>query len=400
MLQQSPEMRKYQYYEILEVSRTASREEINAAFRRLARAWHPDRNPGNGEAESAFRRINAAYQVLSNETARADYDRSPVECPKCGTHEVLSMSEVRWQCKHCGCRFDVSGAAELHAIDAPSAPPLKRTRFRAFQATQCSWCAHFYGGSISPCPYGSPRTNCDSFKPLSEAERKAYLSNPALPSITDAWLRPAAERRLIKKCTFCGALNPDPQRMNEPCWNCQRPIRLECPHCGMPTLFYDVEQGSWRCANEECAGKRFGFDTSASGWTVTGKQTSRPRTRGKPRSRVSTNPACPHCGAGLVYSDQQSMWCCVVCRNLYSPDEAGIPPPQDGPIPEYGPGRRRSQRPHRRARERVPYERRPTARVRPKREKTTGDYVLLAGAVGLIIIIGTVAILGLAGYLG
>ncbi|MFW6056870.1 MAG: hypothetical protein ACOC9B_06140, partial [Chloroflexota bacterium] len=65
-----------------------------------------------------------------------------------------------------------------------------------------------------------------------------------------------------------------------------------------------------------------------------------------------------------------------------------------------GPRRGRSKRTHRSARQRVPYERRPAARVRPRREKTTADYVLLAGAVGLIIIIGTVAILGLAGYLG
>lgn len=396
-------MRKYRYYELLEVSRDADRDEINAAFRKLARAWHPDRNPGNGEAEATFRRINAAYQVLSNDVSRADYDRSPVECPNCGTHEVLSMSEVRWQCKHCGCRFDVSGAAELHAIDAPAAPPLKRTRFRAFQATQCSWCAHFYVGSTSPCPYGSPRTSCDSFQPVPEAERKNYLSNAAMPSIADEWLRPAAERSLIKKCTYCGALNPNPQRLNEPCWNCRRPIRAECPHCGMPTLFYDIEQGSWRCANQECTGKRFGFDSSAGTWTVTAHpRPTKPRTRGKPRSSVSTTPSCPHCGAGLVYSDQQSMWCCVVCRNLYSPDEVGFAPPEEAPIPEYGPTSRRGKRAHqpvaeRRIREPAPPPRR---RPKPKREKTMGDYVLLAGAVGLIVIIGTVILLGLAGHLG
>jgi ribosomal protein L37AE/L43A len=395
-------MRKYRYYDILQVSRDATREDINVAFRRLAREWHPDRNPGNGEAEATFRRINTAYQVLSNEVSRGDYDRSPVECPTCGTHEVLSMSEARWQCKHCGCRFDVSGAAEPQAIDAPTAPPLKRTRFRAFQATQCSWCSHFYDGS-SPCPYGSPRTSCDSFRPMPEAERKVHLSNAAMPSIADEWLRPSAERGLIKKCTYCGALNPNPQRMNEPCWNCQRPIRTECPHCGMPTLFYDIEQGSWRCANHECSGKRFGFDSSASGWTVTTQpQPPRPRPSGRPRSRISNTPSCPHCGAGLVYSDQQDMWCCVVCRNLYPPDEAGFARPQDAPIPEYAPTSRRGKRVRRPAPERTAHQPapRPRRHSQPKREKTMSDYLLLAGAIGLIIIIGAVILLGMAGQLG
>ncbi|HHE41922.1 MAG TPA: hypothetical protein ENL12_04690 [Dehalococcoidia bacterium] len=396
-------MRKYRYYEILGLSRDASHEDINAAFRRLARTWHPDRNPGNGEAESTFRRINTAYQVLSNETTRAEYDRSPVECPTCGTHEVLSISEARWQCRQCGCRFDVSGAAELRAIDAPTAPPLKRTRFRAFQATQCSWCAHFYEASTTPCPYRSPRTNCDSFVRISESERKAYLSNAAMPSIADEWLRPTAERGLIKKCTYCGALNPNPERMNEPCWNCQRPLRVECPHCGMPTLFYDIEQGSWRCANQECAGKRFGFNSAASEWTVTA-QASRPYPypRSRPRGRVSTTPPCPRCGAGLVYSDQQGMWCCVVCRNLFSPEEAGYPPPQDAPVPEYAPRRRGGRRPRPATRPASVHCTAPPPawRRKPKRERSTLDYVLLAGAVGLIIIIATVLTLGMTGHLG
>jgi len=72
-------MRKYRYYEILEVSRDASQDDVNAAFRRLARQWHPDRNPGNTEAEATFRRVNTAYQVLGNEASRAEYDRSAAE---------------------------------------------------------------------------------------------------------------------------------------------------------------------------------------------------------------------------------------------------------------------------------------------------------------------------------
>ena len=69
-------MRKYRYYEVLELSGEATQEEIGTAFRRLARAWHPDRNPGNQEAEATFRRINTAYQVLADEKTRASCNSS------------------------------------------------------------------------------------------------------------------------------------------------------------------------------------------------------------------------------------------------------------------------------------------------------------------------------------
>jgi len=63
------------YYELLEVSRDASFEEIKKAYRKLALKYHPDRNPGDKEAEEKFKLINEAYQVLSDEEKRALYDR-------------------------------------------------------------------------------------------------------------------------------------------------------------------------------------------------------------------------------------------------------------------------------------------------------------------------------------
>jgi molecular chaperone DnaJ len=62
------------YYEILEVSREAILEEIRTAYRRLAIKYHPDKNPGDKEAEDRFKQISEAYQVLADEEKRQLYD--------------------------------------------------------------------------------------------------------------------------------------------------------------------------------------------------------------------------------------------------------------------------------------------------------------------------------------
>ncbi len=63
------------YYEILGVSRTATEEEIKKAYRKLARKYHPDVNPGDKAAEEQFKKINEAYEVLSDKEKRQKYDR-------------------------------------------------------------------------------------------------------------------------------------------------------------------------------------------------------------------------------------------------------------------------------------------------------------------------------------
>lgn len=63
------------YYEILGVSRSASADEIKRSYRRLAKQHHPDRNPGNPEAEAKFKEAQGAYSVLSDTTKRAEYDQ-------------------------------------------------------------------------------------------------------------------------------------------------------------------------------------------------------------------------------------------------------------------------------------------------------------------------------------
>ncbi|MEI7683923.1 MAG: DnaJ domain-containing protein, partial [Planctomycetota bacterium] len=62
-------------YEALGVSKTASEDEIKKAYRNLARQHHPDRNPGDKQAEAKFKEIQDAYDVLSDKTKKAQYDQ-------------------------------------------------------------------------------------------------------------------------------------------------------------------------------------------------------------------------------------------------------------------------------------------------------------------------------------
>ena len=68
-------MAKRDYYEVLGVSKTASADEIKKAYRKKAIQYHPDKNPGDKEAEEKFKEAAEAYDVLSNQEKRARYDQ-------------------------------------------------------------------------------------------------------------------------------------------------------------------------------------------------------------------------------------------------------------------------------------------------------------------------------------
>lgn len=68
-------MAKQDYYSILSVARNATQDEIKKAYRKLAMKFHPDKNPGNKQAEEKFKQITEAYEVLSDEKKRAAYDQ-------------------------------------------------------------------------------------------------------------------------------------------------------------------------------------------------------------------------------------------------------------------------------------------------------------------------------------
>jgi len=70
-------MHEYNYYAILGVEMGASENDIKKAFRKLALRYHPDKNPGNPEAERRFKEIASAYDVLADSSKRTAYDLYP-----------------------------------------------------------------------------------------------------------------------------------------------------------------------------------------------------------------------------------------------------------------------------------------------------------------------------------
>ena len=67
--------RHTELYELLEISPDADEDAIKKAYRRLAVKYHPDKNPGNKEAEEKFKKLSHAYEILGNKEKRQIYDQ-------------------------------------------------------------------------------------------------------------------------------------------------------------------------------------------------------------------------------------------------------------------------------------------------------------------------------------
>ena len=71
-------MAEKDFYQVLGVSKDASDSDIKKAYRKLAVQYHPDKNPGNKEAEERFKEISAAFDVLKDPNKRAKYDQNTI----------------------------------------------------------------------------------------------------------------------------------------------------------------------------------------------------------------------------------------------------------------------------------------------------------------------------------
>jgi len=69
------------YYKIMGLDKDATEKDIKKTYRKLALQYHPDKNPGNQEAEEMFKKISEAYQVLSDSAKRAEYDNTSLSSP-------------------------------------------------------------------------------------------------------------------------------------------------------------------------------------------------------------------------------------------------------------------------------------------------------------------------------
>src|ERR1700676_3566664 len=75
---------KQDYYELLGISRKATQKEVRQAYRKLARKYHPDLNPGDKSSEEKFKQVQEAYDVLSDTKKRQMYDQYGFDTPGAG----------------------------------------------------------------------------------------------------------------------------------------------------------------------------------------------------------------------------------------------------------------------------------------------------------------------------
>src|ERR1044071_6129942 len=88
---------KKDYYELLGVKKSASAEDIRKAYRKLARKYHPDINPGDKSAEEKFKEISVAYEVLSDADKRKLYDEFGEQGLSAGFDPEKARAYQQWQ---------------------------------------------------------------------------------------------------------------------------------------------------------------------------------------------------------------------------------------------------------------------------------------------------------------
>src|SRR5690348_14719636 len=104
-------MSKEDLYFILQVGRSATVNDIKRAFRKLARRYHPDINPGDQTAEEYFKRISEAYEILSDPLKKQFYDQNGFYTD--GVLETKTTAKGSWGFSFQGFDFSSSGSSPL-----------------------------------------------------------------------------------------------------------------------------------------------------------------------------------------------------------------------------------------------------------------------------------------------
>jgi len=222
------------FYAVLGVPRTASTDEIKKAYRKLARQLHPDRNPGDRKAEDRFKDVSEAYDVLSDERRRKEYDEM---------RQLFGSGAFRRSARGGGTPFDLS---DLFGTSGPGAGPSGSTttgdrRFGGGGGFTDLFSSIFSGGAGRRASGRGRDVEAELVLGFADAVRGVTMPlTLRTPGTCDTChgtgAAPGSQPRTCPKCRGAGVVtsNQGSFSFSEPCRECQGVgsiVDEKCPEC-------------------------------------------------------------------------------------------------------------------------------------------------------------------------